>query len=98
MPDTPLYNATDVAGTSYQRCSGVRINNPLDAVPSIVLEEEKIINLGDGETIHKNCAGLFTTFNPENPKHLAAYNAINEIYIELRELRDNPPVEPPLEP
>lgn len=47
MPD---YKESTVAGTSWQRCHTVKINNPYDEQPFIEFLEEKVITL-EGQSI-----------------------------------------------
>jgi len=67
MPD---YKESTVAGTSYQRCHTVRLNNPYQEQPFIEFLEEKVINL-DGQVLRQGVAGLCEKhFNPTDSFHL----------------------------
>jgi len=100
MADEINYKQTDVSGESWQRAVSVLINNPLNGVPNINIQEEAIYTLGD-KIIKENIdpfKALRATFDINNPLHLELYDVLNRVYIELRELRDNPPVQEPSEP
>lgn len=81
------YKQSEVTGTTWTRAGRVMIDNPLGGTPSILFAEEEATNLGT-RTITNLVGNICVQMDPANPKHLAAYNAINEIYIEERERRD----------
>lgn len=84
----PNYKETTVSGTSWQRACRVNIDNSYGSTPSIVFEEEKISNL-DGELIRQPAGNLSRAFDPLNANHVALYEMLNNLYIELREERDS---------
>lgn len=90
--NTPNYNETNISGQTWQRSHHVTIQNPLGNKPLITFGEEKVFVIGDRTIKEFVGTNLSIEFNPENPKHLAIYMALNDLYIELRELRDNPAV------
>ena len=107
MSDTPNYNESTVAGTSWTRSMSIHIDNPYGALPSIVFLEEKIYVLADGKIIKEQVGNLSEVFNPELSAHQMIYNLINSEYVRLREIRDTPvvipepiipPVDPPVDP
>jgi len=97
--DTPNYNETQVSGSSWTRSHHVVIQNPLGAVPTMTFGEERVFVLGEKQITEFAGQGLVVTFDSKNPKHIALYTALNDMYIEARTIRDNPPVvEPPVAP
>jgi len=58
----PNYNETAVTGESYQRTNRIIIDNPYQAAPRIIFEEERIINLGD-EVVKKPVTALQVAFD-----------------------------------
>jgi hypothetical protein len=107
MAEAPNYNETEMTGSSWQRACRVVVENPYQAVPSIVFVEEKVYNLGE-RVIKEPVANLFVNMDPESLLHLEIYEKLNELYILLRQARDEaaavpvtpepPPIEPPVEP
>ena len=61
MPD---YKESQVAGTRWQRCNRIVINNPYGAMPSIRFDEEERIALGD-RTLGSSVGGIIKDF--DNP-------------------------------
>jgi hypothetical protein len=88
----PNYNESTLSGTSWNRVYACHIFNDYGQPPRLGLYEEKIAVLGD-DIIKKHVHEFNVTFDPENEKHLQLYNLLNEMYVEQREIRDNPPVE-----
>ena len=84
MPD---YKESDVTGKTWQRAVRVQIDNPLGGVPSIMFVEETVTKIGD-KNIKEMVANLSTTFDANDANHVAIYNALNNLYIQLREARD----------
>lgn len=82
------YKESSVNGTSWQRAVRVVVENPYGGVPSINIVEEKAINL-DGTITTQLCANLTTSFDSDNPLHVAIYTKLNELYTILREARDS---------
>lgn len=60
MPD---YKETAVSGTQWQRCTAVVVMNPLNATPTIRMDEEIVANFG-GETFSKSVPGIQIDFDP----------------------------------
>lgn len=56
------YNESNVAGTMYQRCKQVVINNPYAGTPMILMQEESVVLVGD-EVIYKPLPGLSFAFD-----------------------------------
>ena len=106
MADTPNYNESTVAGTSWTRCMNVSIDNQYGHTPSMVLFEEKIYVLEGGKIIREPVGNLSVAFDTNIPAHQQIYDVINSEYVRLRELRDNtnvappdvPPADPPVDP
>lgn len=90
MPD---YKESQVAGSKWQRAFQVTIDNPLNGTPRIVFAEEEAFNPGD-IIITRPCSYLDTFFDAANVLHIDIYTKLNELYILLREARDNPPAPP----
>ena len=82
------YQETLVNGTSWKRASRVIINNPLNALPSIIFMEDEVIMI-ENKTIITPVATLEATYEPDNVLHMELYNKLNELYVILREIRDN---------
>ena len=87
--DTPNYNQTTVAGESWQRAHHVVIENPLNGTPKLTFGEQKVFVLGDKTITEFAGQELSVSLDPANPKHLAIYSALNELYVELRTVRDS---------
>lgn len=81
------YKESTVAGTSWQRCVRVVIENPYGAGPSINFVEEKAVNLGDG-VLTNLCGNVSTQFDAQNAEHVAIYTALNNLYMALAQARD----------
>lgn len=99
MPNTPNYNEATILGQSWQRACRVVIENPYAAAPSIVFVEEKVYNLED-KVIREPVSNLNVQFDQENLLHVEIYTKLNDLYTQLREIRDTPvapQVEPPVE-
>ena len=100
MAQAPNYNETEMTGSSWQRACRVVVENPYQGLPSIVYVEEKVYNLGD-KVIKEPVSNLFVNMDPESLLHLEIYEKLNELYILLRQARDEqipPPVAPPADP
>ena len=105
MPNTPNYNESSASGTSWQRAVRTVIENPYGGQPYLTFVEEKIYTMDDGRIIREPVSNLNVSFNADDPLHGYIYYYLNELYVVLRDLRDNPPVppeapvaEPPVEP
>lgn len=85
----PNYKESDIAGTTFKRIWQVQINNPMDATPSLIMQEQDVYILENGKNVFQNCGTLYTALDPQSQLHLAVYNKLNELYILLREARDN---------
>ena len=51
------YREAAVEGTSRVRARAMHFNNPLDGLPSVYVEEERVTTLG-GQNIITDCAGV----------------------------------------
>ncbi len=91
--DTPTYNPTTVSGESWQRACSVHIDNPSDGLPSLNIIEQRVILLSDGRKIYEPVGSLTAEFDATDPLHGQIYMLLNDLYIALREVRDNPPPE-----
>jgi hypothetical protein len=56
------YRQTDVAGTSYQRGRSLYFENPKDSAPSLLIREERVINLAD-RVITEHAGEILKTVN-----------------------------------
>lgn len=83
------YKETDVAGKTWLRASRVIIDNPYAALPSILFVEDELINLGEGKVSYRPVANLTCSFDQGSQLHADIYTKLNELYILLREARDN---------
>lgn len=86
--DTPNYKESEITGTQWTRCNRVVIENPLNAAPYVTFIEEVAMQLGDGKVITQPAGGVMAIFDAENPKHLQAYELLNEIYMAAALARD----------
>lgn len=81
------YKESTSISTQWTRCARVFIENPLDGVPGASFVEEVAVRLSE-QTITRLSGNLTVTFNQDNPKHVQAYNLLNEIYMEAALARD----------
>jgi len=81
------YKQTTVSGESWQRCCSVQIDNSYCQTPSLVMIEEKIINVGE-DIIRQGMGNISMAFNPDNPDHIALYTLLNKLYVEVCAERD----------
>ncbi len=109
----PNYKQSTVAGTSWQRCQQVVLDNPLGAVPTIRFDEQEVISLG-GQEIKRSAGSLPLPFDPARPIPLrdpgtgaltgdvssygAVYVLIYSAYMAAAEARDTVPPPPPAQP
>ena len=62
---TSIYDPTVNPGDTRTRCYRLRINNPSDAQPSVIIYEEEMIRKSSGEEKHHADLGAFTVpFDP----------------------------------
>lgn len=59
------YQETTLAGTAYTRANGVQVSNG-ETSKSISFQEERVINLDDGEVIRKPAGQVWSPFTAEN--------------------------------
>lgn len=97
------YKESNLSGTEWQRCNVVVVTNPLNGVPKISFEEEKVLSIGTN-TIKQNIGGCSKVFNPTdtfpllNPTtneptgatmtHNELYVALYSLYMQTAEERD----------
>ena len=62
MPD---YQETPVAGTKWQRCNCVHIDNPNGGQPMVTFAEEEVVALG-GESFTKPATQIVFPFDPSD--------------------------------
>lgn len=62
----PNYKQSTVAGTTWQRCQQVVLDNPLGAIPTIRFDEQEVIALG-GQEIKRSAGSLSLPFDPALP-------------------------------
>jgi len=82
------YKQSDIAGTTFKRVWQITINNPMDATPSLVMQEQDVYILPE-KTVYQNCGTLYTALDAENELHLTIQAKLGELYVLLREARDN---------
>lgn len=89
----PNYKESTITGTSYTRANTVTIHNPLNAIPSIHITEESVVQVGDKSILLPVASGhLYGPFNPSNQIALLNPNTLEptgqtmteqEVYIAL---------------
>ena len=89
MPD---YKESQVAGTRWQRCNRITINNPYGAMPTIRFDEEERIAVGE-QTIGNPVGGILKDFddpertfplcNPMTGESTGATATYGEVYVLL---------------
>ena len=66
--------------------------------PAIILNEEKVTTLADGTEVAQHLGSFAIVMNPDNPVHVAAYDAIKALAEHERVKREvilaNSPVAP----
>lgn len=89
------YQQTSVSGTSYQRGRSLYFENQKDRPPSVLIREERVINLVDREIIESageirvDVTDLSTEFelrNPVNNELLNQTATYQELYVLLYSL------------
>jgi len=60
------YQQTTVAGEAWTRASRVVIDNPLIEVPTINFVEQRVVALGNGQTIEQPAGNIVEHFHPLN--------------------------------
>ena len=83
----PNYKENNISGKKWQRAVRVVIENPYQALPSILFVEEEVVEAEDN-LFKQPCANLSTSFDMNNPLHVEIYTKLNELYTLLREARD----------
>lgn len=83
----PNYKENNISGKKWQRAVRVVIENPYQALPSILFVEEEVVEAED-KLFKQPCANLSTSFDMNNPLHVEIYTKLNELYTLLREARD----------
>lgn len=88
MPD---YQHSAIAGSKWKRCCRIVIENPMNAIPSVLFVEEEVINLGEGEPIARmvsNCSAsladpseVIGLRNPETWELTGATVTMGELYV-----------------
>lgn len=58
------YNETEVAGSNWQRCHQVVIDNRLGITPSIRFDEERVTALANGEAVRQPMGSLAVPSEP----------------------------------
>jgi len=81
------YKEKYVSGNKWQRAVRVVIENPYQALPSILFVEEEVVEAED-KLFKQPCANLSTSFDADNQLHVDIYTKLNELYTLLREARD----------
>lgn len=105
------YQQTSISGTSYQRGRSLYFENPKDRPPTLLIREERVINLVDRELIEPagelrvDVTDLSTEFALRHPEtnellHQTAtyqdlYVLLFSLYWHLAEARDAAAAEPP---
>lgn len=111
MPD---YKESTVAGTTWQRCCQIVIDNTRGAAPSVRFDEEEVLALADGREIKRALGALALPFDPARSIPLrdpvtgaltggattygAAYALLYSAYMAAAEARDAALAPPPVKP
>ena len=74
MPD---YKAAQVAGSKWQRCHRLTIENTFETTPRVIFEEEVIVNMGAGELVSKPVNSIVEEFAPD--KYTTQFDVLNPI-------------------
>lgn len=85
--DTPDYQETTIAGTSWKRIGRVIVDNIRNVTPSLIMVEEKVTSIGDSEIIQVTDT-LGCQFDASDPDDLLLYELLNKRYVKLRDIRD----------
>ena len=107
------YKQTNITGEEYTRCDSITVANPLDRVPSITFQEERVLVLPD-RSINTRAGHVFVPFDPEatvalrNPEtdeltggtitHGEIYAILYSAYIQSALARDDAQHESPPDP
>ena len=81
------YKENSITGKKWQRAVRVVIENPYQALPSILFVEEEVVEAED-KLFKQPCANLSTSFDVGDQLHVEIYTKLNELYTLLREARD----------
>ena len=97
------YNESNVTGSEYTRCNGIRITNPIGMTPSVVFSEERATLL-TGRTMTEQAGEISLAFDPSkvitlvNPETLeptgqtttygAVYGILFSAYLNAAQERD----------
>jgi len=89
------YQQTDVAGSQYQRGRSLYFENPLGAEPSLLVREERVINLGSRQILEpageilktvEDLSVVFPLRNPETGEELGSQLTFQDVYVALYSL------------
>jgi hypothetical protein len=89
------YKESTVAGSVYQRCRYVQIDNTLNAVPKMYCLEEEVIIIPDREPMRRDVSSIDLIFdptsaieliNPETGEKLGSTVTHKELYVILHSL------------
>lgn len=86
--ETINYKSTEVTGEAWQRVCRVQIDNPHNAIPSLLMVEEEVSPKSGGRFSYETVANLSCQFDPSDPDDVALYDLLNKKYVKLREARD----------
>lgn len=82
------YKEATVSGTTWTRALRVQVDNPYGGNPSIMFTEEEVTKIGE-KNITQLSANLSCSFDSAVQLHVDIYTKLNELYVLLREARDN---------
>ena len=82
------YKETTVSGTTWTRALRVQVDNPYGGIPAIMFTEEEVTKIGE-KNISQLSANLSCSFDSAVQLHVDIYTKLNELYVLLREARDN---------
>ena len=88
------YQQTDVQGTTHKRGRSITFENPYNAIPSVYVAEERVIDLGDKKITESSGAIIkniypellnteFPLLNPLNNEPLGPNASYQQLYVML---------------
>lgn len=71
----------------------INIEKQNEQTPILTAHNEQIITLENGASISNKTADMSAVYNADNPLDVALYTALEAKILEMRFIRDNPPVQ-----
>lgn len=99
---TANYKQTNATGSMWTRCKNVYVNNPYGGVPTVVLNEESAISIGDtvitqpGRVINGSFTptASFDLLNPDTgdvigtATHMEVYVLLHSLWLSMAKAQD----------